>query len=345
MRKKQLYSGILAGLVLISAGFCEKTAMEANAATSADFSISQNGLDFLCSLEGYHATCYWDYAQSSIGYGTKCPYSSVQPHKSGLHKTTKEEAAAAMQSGITTNYAVKVKNQTKELTINQNQFDALVSLAYNCGGGLNRIYNCPLTQYLRGELTAAQARTQYQNYLVYAGGKRNQGLCNRRIKEANLFFTADNIQKPTTASISVQENRTVFSTEEEVIFTMSSDYGTTYYLGIDDENGRLLTPEITNGNIYIYTFTQPGHYSVYVSAYNSYGYVDSPRIEFDIIPAIHAGDINTDGITNTDDLVLLQNYLKHQEIFTRTQSEAADINQDGLCNIFDLIALKQLLLT
>ncbi|GEM_PF-3468444 len=441
--KHQITAGLLAGILLFASGSVlpEKVSVPAQAATSADFSISDNGLDFLCGLEGYHQYCYWDYAQSSIGYGTKCPYSSVQPHATGLHQTTKAQAKAAMRSGIASNYAVKVKNQTKGLTMNQNQFDALVSLAYNCGGGLNRIYNCPLTKYLRGQLTASSARSQYGNYIVYAGGTYLRGLHNRRVQEANLFFSTANMQKPTTSNIAIQGNRTVFDTTEEVVFTMSSDYGTTYYLGIDYEGQRLLTPKVASGNTYSHVFEQPGHYSVYVSSYNSYGFKDSQRIEFDIIlPAylphdtaisvsegrtlfhtgetvsftltadkadffvVHilkdgvqagggpvtryqdaycyettfsspgtytvytsaysggysadseklilevtdqdfSGDLNYDTSVNEKDLILLQNYLQKKTSLTKRQTELADINQDGLCNIYDLLAMKQKLLS
>ena len=336
MNHKPLLTGIL-----LAFGLLLNPSVRADAALSQDMDISQNGIDFICSLEGFSSKCYWDSSQSSIGYGTKCTGSSVQPHSSGLHSITKEDAMTAMRSGIQTNYMLKVRNQTQGLDLNQNQFDALTSLAYNCGGGLNRIYNCPLTKYLRGELSASDARNQYSNYLVYSGGKYLQGLVNRRVKEANLFFSEEFIQKPSTASISVQNNRTVFYTTEEVVFTMHSDYGTTYYLGIDYEGERLLTPKVADGNIYTHVFEQTGHYSVYVSAYNSYGFVNSSCIEFDVL---EPGDINADYQVNTDDVILLQNYLQKRTGFTKYQATAADLNQDGICNIFDLIALKQKLL-
>lgn len=340
MKHQSLFNGIL--LTMLSAGFLLNPSVQSKAALSQDMDISQNGIDFICSLEGFNAKCYWDYSQSSIGYGTKCTGSSVQPHSSGLHSITRDAAMEAMRSGIRTNYMLKVRNQTQGLDLTQNQFDALVSLAYNCGGGLNRIYDCPLTKYLRGELTASDARTQYGNYLVYAGGSYLQGLHNRRVKEANLFFSEEVMQKPSVASISVQNDQTLFYTADEVIFTMNSDYGTTYYLGIDYEGKRLLTPKVAEGNTYTHTFDQPGHYSVYVSAYNSYGFVDSPRITFDIAVS---GDINADLWVNTEDLLLLHDYLQNKKTLTKSQADCADINRDGICNIFDLIALKRMLLS
>ncbi len=334
-------AGIL--VTLLSAGLLCQSAFPVRASLSKDMDISQNGIEFICGLEGFSSTCYWDSSQSSIGYGTKCTGSSVQPHKTGLHSITKEAAMNAMRSGIQNNYMLKVRNQTQGLDLNQNQFDALVSLAYNCGGGLNRIYNSPLTKYLRGELSATDARNQYSNYIVYSGGKRLQGLVNRRNKEANLFFSQVNetMKKPSVASIAVQGERTAFTTEEPVIFTLNSDSGTTYYLGIDYEGERLLTPKVAEGNTYIHMFDQCGHYSVYVSAYNSFGFVDSPRIEFDVVPA---GDVNADQQINTEDLQIMQNYLQGNYAFTVSQEKIADLNQDNICNIFDFVSLKQKLL-
>ncbi|MGN0631763.1 MAG: lysozyme, partial [Ruminococcus sp.] len=160
-----------------------------SAVTSADLTISQNGIEFICSLEGFHSTCYSDYSQSSIGFGTKCNGSSVQPHASGLHSITREQAMIDMKAEIENSYIPNVRRQTSGISMNQNQFDALVSLTYNCGGGTTLIKNSPLVKYLRGELSESEARSQYSSYIVTAGGKVLQGLINRRNKEADLFFS------------------------------------------------------------------------------------------------------------------------------------------------------------
>ncbi len=435
MNLKSVLAGLLTGLVFCSAG------VTAKAASAYDMEISQNGIEFICELEGFSATCYWDYAQSSIGYGTKCTHSSVQPHQSGLHTITREQAMEDMHSEINKDYIIKVRNQTQGLDLTQNQFDALISLAYNCGGGRNRIYNSPLVKYLRGELTEAEARNQFGEYLVYAGGSYLKGLHNRRVKEANLFFTEDNIQKPQNVTLSVQNDRSVFDITEEVIFEFHADYAESYFLQIDYNGEHLRTQEFENNTPYSCNFDQTGHYTVTVSAYNTYGSATSQKVDFDIVKAgdcprecilttpenrtlfhtgeairfdmtaenadffvfrimkdttligtspvtrqddsysyensfqtagtylVYAeayhnnysvqsrkiiltiidsefdGDINLDGAVNTEDLILLQNYLQKQSRFSKAQSEAADINHDGMCNIFDFIALKQKLLS
>lgn len=156
--------------------------------TADNLSISENGLSFLCGLEGFSSTCYKDGTQSSIGYGTKCPYSSCV-HSSGLHSITKEQAMADMKSQINSRYAPATRKQLGGMTLTQNQFDALVSLCYNTGGGTSIISNSPLVKYLKGEITEAQARSQYAGYYVKSSGVVLPGLINRRNKEADLFFT------------------------------------------------------------------------------------------------------------------------------------------------------------
>ena len=159
---------------------------------SSALSVSEAGIQFLCSVEGFSATCYQDGTQSSIGYGSKCTGAAEQPHAAGLHSITKEQAKDRMESSIATTYAPRVRKQTADVSMNQSQFDALVSLCYNCGGGTSLISNSPLVRYLRGELTEAEARSEYSNYIVYFSGKVSQGLINRRNKEAELFFANNN---------------------------------------------------------------------------------------------------------------------------------------------------------
>ena len=183
---KRMISLILSALMIIM--ILPISSVTANATTSSDLSISENGIAFICAREGFHSKCYSDNTQSSIGYGTKCTGSSVQPHASGSHTITKEAAMAALKSQVNSTYAPRVRKQTSGITMNQNQFDALVSLCYNCGGGTSLIFNSPLVKYLKGQLTEAQARTQYSNYIVTSGGKKLQGLVNRRNLEADLFF-------------------------------------------------------------------------------------------------------------------------------------------------------------
>lgn len=175
--------------LVLGVGMC--AGLPSRAATSADMTISQNGIDFIKEREGFSAKCYYDGAQSSIGYGTKC---GTKAHASGLHSITRADAETAMRNEINRSYIPNVRRQTSGLQMNQNQFDALVSFTYNTGGGTSMIKNSPLVKYLRGEMSQAEATSAFQNYVVTnsATGKVDSGLQKRRRLEAELFFSGVN---------------------------------------------------------------------------------------------------------------------------------------------------------
>ncbi|MFR0950747.1 MAG: RICIN domain-containing protein [Ruminococcus callidus] len=179
------------GLYCGRAGHGNVCGLPVSAATSAELTISQNGIDFIKAREGFSAKCYYDGAQSSIGYGTKC---GTKAHASGLHSITKAAAEVAMRQEIVSSYIPNVRRQTSGLQMNQNQFDALVSFTYNTGGGTSMIKNSPLVKYLRGEMSQAAAASAFESYVVTnsATGKVDSALKNRRRLEAKLFFSGVN---------------------------------------------------------------------------------------------------------------------------------------------------------
>lgn len=189
--RRKWYTRWIAVCVAIVLGVGMYTGMPIHAATSAELTISQNGIDFIKEREGFNAKCYYDGAQSSIGYGTKC---GTKAHASGLHSITRADAETAMRNEINRSYIPNVRRQTSGLQMNQNQFDALVSFTYNTGGGTSMIKNSPLVKYLRGEMSQAEATSAFQNYVVTnsATGKVDSGLQKRRRLEAELFFSGVN---------------------------------------------------------------------------------------------------------------------------------------------------------
>ena len=69
--------------------------------------------------------------------------------------------------------------------INQNQYDALVSFAYNLGVGA--LLKSTLFKKLKVNPNDPSIRTEFMRW-VNAGGKRLTGLVRRREAEANLYF-------------------------------------------------------------------------------------------------------------------------------------------------------------
>ena len=143
--------------------------------------VSPSGVDLICNFEGLELKAYDDgVGVWTIGYGTTKYPNGIRVKKGDT--CTLEQAKAYMQNDLkafeqTVNSAIKVP-------LNQNQFDALVSLAYNIGS--TAFKNSTLVKRLNeGNYNAAA--NQF-NVWVNAGGKRMQGLVNRRAAEKALFL-------------------------------------------------------------------------------------------------------------------------------------------------------------
>ena len=97
-----------------------------------EMTSSQAFIDLLKAREGFSAVPFWDNSHYSIGYGTKCPDDMVDYYTK--NPMSREEAEQAMRNSlngferVVRNYATRYN-----LTLTQNQFDALVSFTYNCG--------------------------------------------------------------------------------------------------------------------------------------------------------------------------------------------------------------------
>ncbi|MTK53601.1 lysozyme [Paludibacter sp.] len=118
----------------------------------------------------------------TIGIGTTV-YPNGQKVKPG-DVATKEQAYEYLQHDLKTT-EVSVDSFTTD-NINQHQFDALVSFAYNVGTGalkgstlLKKVNVNPADPTIRGEF----------NKWVNGGGKVLPGLVKRRAAEADLYFS------------------------------------------------------------------------------------------------------------------------------------------------------------
>lgn len=134
---------------------------------------SEKGVKMIASFEGCRLTAYLDVAGvPTIGFG----------HVAGVQMgdvITKEQALHMLAKDLK-KFEKHVNGYNKIYNFTQNEFDALVSFAYNIGN--------------IKQLTASGTRSKTQiaaKMLLYvkAGGKRVPGLVNRRQKERNLFVT------------------------------------------------------------------------------------------------------------------------------------------------------------
>lgn len=139
--------------------------------------ISENGLKLIEQFEGYSATPYWDHFGRvwTRGYGET---EGIGPNSPRL---TPQEAENNLRRLVQERYEPSIAALGVEL--NQNQWDALCSFAWNLGAGI-----------FTGELRDALERHDWQSaasqMLLYdhAGGQVLEGLARRRRIEAALFL-------------------------------------------------------------------------------------------------------------------------------------------------------------
>ena len=153
--------------------------------------ISNKGIQLIKNFEGERLVAY----QDSVGVWTiGVGHTGMVDGKAvckGM-KITSEKSLELLKQDIA-RFENAVNNAN--LSLNQNQFDALVSFSFNCGvGSLGTLIRNRTLQQIGDAL------------LLYnkAGGKVLQGLVNRRNKERELFFTpVEKVVENATEAISV----------------------------------------------------------------------------------------------------------------------------------------------
>src|SRR6478672_1364689 len=146
--------------------------------------ISENGVKFICSWEGFRSNSYQDVADVwTIGYGSTM-WSDGRRVKEG-ETITKENAMKLVQ------WEVENKRHALDgLKLNQNQFDALLSFTYNIGVGAfagstlkKRVKFNPSDPAIR------DAFMMWNKAREKGVLKEFSGLTARRKAEADLYFT------------------------------------------------------------------------------------------------------------------------------------------------------------
>ena len=139
---------------------------------------SKNGIDFIKRHEGLELKAYQCSAGVwTIGYG----------HTDGVKPgdvITQAQVEAYLAADLA-KYEAAV-NAAGIPNLNQNQFDALVSLAYNIG--ITAFGGSTLVKRAKVNANDATIRAAFMMW-TKAGGKYNTGLSKRRTNEANLYFS------------------------------------------------------------------------------------------------------------------------------------------------------------
>ena len=144
--------------------------------------VSLFGVDLICSFEGKRLAAYDDgVGVWTIGFGTTVYPNGIKVKKGD---TCTEAQAKAFMAHDLKKFEAAVNNAVT-VPLSQNQFDALVSLAYNIG--TDAFSKSTLVKKLNAN-DIRGAADQFDVW-VNAGGKRMQGLVNRRAREKALFIS------------------------------------------------------------------------------------------------------------------------------------------------------------
>ncbi|MBQ4602790.1 MAG: S-layer homology domain-containing protein [Clostridia bacterium] len=181
------------------------------------YTMSDEGLAMLKSLEGYYQYKYWDYSQWSIGYGTAC---GENDYPNGI---TEPEASALLVKALKVYEAYLdtflINNQ---IEVSQAQYDALVSFTYNLGNVWIRSEDFTLRTILRNGIVGysdKQIKDAFGEF-VSAGGEVLSGLVYRRGVEADMFIKGTK-NEPVGGFDDVRSNSWY---ADEVLFCLEKGY-------------------------------------------------------------------------------------------------------------------------
>lgn len=138
--------------------------------------ISENGINLIKEFEGYKLKPYRLSGEKYYTVGFGHYGADVNPNK----KYTKKEVEALLVSDLQ-RFETSVLRYDKIYHWSQNEFDALVSFAYNVGSidGLTS----------KGSRSREQIAYFMRKYVKGSDGKTLEGLVRRREKERELFLT------------------------------------------------------------------------------------------------------------------------------------------------------------
>ena len=147
--------------------------------------ISYKGINLITSFEGFRNKPYLDViGKCTIGYGT-----TIYPN--GVKVSMNDKPITLDQAKEYLNHDLQkfikgVNELTGTTKLNQNQFDALVSFAYNCG--LGNLKASTLLKLVKAMPTSEAIFNQFLRWNK-AGGKEISGLTRRRKAEAELYYS------------------------------------------------------------------------------------------------------------------------------------------------------------
>ena len=175
---KKLLSILLALAMLL-------TLVPLSVSAAEELTASQELISVLKEWEGFSRYPYWDYKQWTVGYGTETPSDKLNEYRAnGIPEADAE--ALLLQHLNSKGKSINSFAEKFGLKLTQNQFDALLSLSFNCGTSW---------LYKASTLRTAIVEGWTGDDLIFAmgqwadmGGKTNTGLVRRRLAEAEMYL-------------------------------------------------------------------------------------------------------------------------------------------------------------
>lgn len=177
--------------------------------------LSKKGFDFLAREEGLRLSAYRDQVGiPTIGFGNTF-YEDGSKVKMG-DKITRERAES-LAKNILIQFEDAV-NQKITSSINQNQYDALVSLAYNIG--VAGFKGSTVARKVNANPNDPTIRQSFESWRYGTiNGKKEPILLGRRKREANLYFSimTDKVIKRATTELNMRINPTIHMAVKSVL--------------------------------------------------------------------------------------------------------------------------------
>ncbi len=155
------------------------------AGAESNFTASQAMVDLLKQFEGFSLHPYWDYKQWTVGWGTRVPDGKLEEYQANGIPAEEAETLLYQELGEMSK-SINSFIDKFGLKLTQNQFDALLSMSYNCG--TNWIYG---TGYFRTAVIEGWTGSDFMFAIGQwssAGGSTKTGLIRRRLSEAAMYL-------------------------------------------------------------------------------------------------------------------------------------------------------------
>lgn len=156
--------------------------------------ISREGFRFIKGYEGFaprkyqDSGGYWTIAYGITLHGEKAIFDELVAKQ----PITEQEGSQISYRLKNENYASKIVQRCKDLGITkQYQFDALVSLAYNCGTGVVLNNNSLMNAIKSDPTNESIIRPIWEKFYTTSNGIQLSGLVKRRKQECNMFFNKE----------------------------------------------------------------------------------------------------------------------------------------------------------